>query len=581
MTRFLLAAVAWLLLVAPASHAQSGGEARDLALAALRLDFDRDGVTAPQDALAAKFKEACDRGYNPACRRNNWLSAAGVPDPKKALDVFTPSCEAGDQVACLVMGWSLDAVARTLPPDDRDRAWRKAARQLKSDCDGGFAPACNDYASYLYENKGVDSDPAPALRRWNTACDAGELASCTTLGRLYLSGGPGVTSNATVALKFANKACDGKYAAGCALLGQIQDKSWTAPVVDKFYGGLCDQGYRDACWRLARVYFDGIYPEPQPGRLQGLFERGCDLGHAESCFEAGRWSQDHGGDITQAAARFGRACALGDAGGCSAQVALILGGQVQGSVKDAFHAFDSACEQGESLPACKALALALLDGIQVPRDAERGRTLLGRVCTDERSDPQACAALAASYEEGVGGERDRTEASKYYRWACVGGELQSCQRRGELLTSDVGVRRDDHEALNMFQRACDGGLGLSCYEGGTILFEGTYVTRDLAGAQALFTKGCDLKEAKACFGLGQVDELGATGTPDMVGARSAYERGVTAGSLDSKRALARLLWEGYGGPKEHHRAKSLCREACQSGDAVACRGPAFLKDQVE
>lgn len=64
----------------------------------------------------------------------------------------------------------------------------------------------------------------------------------------------------------------------------------------------------------------------------------------------------------------------------------------------------------------------------------------------------------------------------------------------------------------------------------------------------------------------------------MKAARAAYERAITAGSLDAKRALARLLYAGYGGGKQKGRAKQLCREACQSGDAVACKGPAFLKD---
>ena len=49
------------------------------------------------------------------------------------------------------------------------------------------------------------------------------------------------------------------------------------------------------------------------------------------CFEAGRWEQDHGGDVQKAAEKFGRACALGDAAGCSAQVDLILSGTVTGT----------------------------------------------------------------------------------------------------------------------------------------------------------------------------------------------------------------------------------------------------------
>jgi TPR repeat protein len=62
-----------------------------------------------------------------------------------------------------------------------------------------------------------------------------------------------------------------------------------------------------------------------------------------------------------------------------------------------------------------------------------------------------------------------------------------------------------------------------------------------------------------------------------VKAREAYESAVANGSLEAKRALARLLWIGEGGKKDKGRAKALCREACQGGDPIACRGPEFLK----
>lgn len=574
---FMLVLLAW-VLAGSSALAQTAGEARDLALVALRLEFERDGLAATDADLDAKFKTACDRGYNPACRRSTWL-VNGAPDPRRVVEVFQPSCEAGDEVACLVMAWSLDEIAVDEPTtDERDRTWRKAARQLKSDCDGGYQPACHEYAGYLYENKGVVSEPAPALRRWKTACDGREWASCTKLAELYKDGGAGVTQSTPTAQKFAAQACTGGYASGCAMLGEIEDASWSPQRLDSFYGGLCDQGHRESCWRLSRVYYDGIHQEPTPGRLQGLFERGCDLRHARSCFEAGRWEQDHGGDVQKAAEKFGRACALGDAAGCSAQVDLILSGTVTGNVKDAFDAFDVACEARQSIAACAALAFALIEGTQVPRNAERGRALLQRVCVDERSDPEACFVLGRSFEEGLGGDRDRTEASKYYRWACTADNFDACQRRGDLLVSDVGVRRDDYEALNMYQRACDGKLANACYEAGRILDQATYMKQDLAGAASYYGRSCDAGDPRGCFGLGRVSELGAGGEPDMKAARAAYERAITAGSLDAKRALARLLFNGYGGGRSKGRAKQLCRDACQSGDAVACRGPAFLKD---
>ncbi len=561
----------FLLGSAPA-HAQTAGEARDMARAALRLEFRRDALTATTGDLEARFAEACERGYAPACRRSSWL-IDGKPDPTKVMQVLEPSCEAGDPVACLAVGWCYDLLAdKQRSRDESERLRKRAAKDFKELCDAGEQDACHEYAWSLYYH-GLSSDPRPGLARWKTACDAGAMQSCTTLARLNRDGGPGVTVNRKTAHDYAERACKAGYAEGCRVLGEMDDATWPVEQLDTFYGDLCNAGHRDSCWRLARIYFDGIHPEPRDGRLLELFSRACDLGHARSCFEAGRMMQDD----AKAAALFGRACELGDPAGCSSQVDFILAGRTPGSVKTASKAFEVACEVRESAAACTALAYALLDGIDLPRDAERGRKLLQRTCRDDVPDPVACYTLGRAFEEGLGGDRDRTEASKYYRWACTAGHVESCVRRGDLLVSDVGVRRDDHEALNMYKRACDGGWADACTKAGIILDEATYVIEDRATALTLYDKGCQGGNAMGCARLGMLREKGLPNAgPDMKGARVAYERAIELGSLDAKRLNARLLWNGYGGPRQRGRAKQLCREACQSGDPVACRGPAFL-----
>jgi TPR repeat protein len=565
-------AVTWLL--APLAHASDG---RELALIALRTEFERDGVSASADELTKGFKEACEAGYNPACRRDTWLTD-GRPDPAKVLPVFESSCESGDPVGCLVMGWMLDIKAqKQMNADERDKLWRKAARQLKSDCDGGFLPACADFAGYLYYNRGVVSDPRPAIARWKTACDSGDAASCTQLARLSTSGGPGVVANVAAARTYATRACGLGYVDGCAVLGSFDDKTWDVARLDEFYGDLCDKGHRNSCWTLARSYYDGLRQEPAEGRANGLFLRACELKHPRACFESGRWVMDHQGPADEAARLFGTACNLGDAAGCSAQVDLILSNKVQIPFKESRDAFDVACEERQSIAACTALGYALLAGTDIPRDAERARLLLQRACTGPDSDATACSKLAGMYVDGLGGDRDRTEASKYFRWSCNAGIADSCMQRGVLLTSDVGVRRDDAEAVAMFTMACDGGLPLGCLEAGRILDAGTFVQQNLPEATKFYDRACTARIPAACTALGIVRERGPDGTPDPAGARAAYQAAIDAGATtDARRLLARLLWNGMGGKVEKGSAKQLCKAACQAGDAKACGGPQAL-----
>lgn len=575
MPRFPIALFAASLGLAPAAHAQ--GEARDLALDAFAIEFYRNHVSAPPDKLAALFQEACDQGYNPACRRNSWLTG-GEATLQAAADALLPSCESGDPVACIVVGWHYeDEAAKAQLPDEAVRLIKKAARNYKQHCDTGYAPACNDYASILYNASQLGADPRAAVKRWQDACIGGVAASCNALAELNLAGGPAVRPDRRAAIKYAQRSCDAGFAEGCATLGSIEDSTWDIDKRDSFYGDLCEQGHRDSCWQLARTYFDGIHPEPSEGRAQALFARACDLGHARACFESGRhFGEGQSTDDAKAADYYRRACALGAAAGCDAFVDMVLSGRAEGSVKQSASAYDVACEARESKRACSVLGQALIDGVDVPRDAERGRQLLHRACTDESSEALPCANLAKSYEEGLGGDRDRTEASKFYRWACIGGHAESCKQRGDLLLSDVGVRRDDHEALNMYERACTAGIASACADGANILFEGTYVTKDLTKAAVLYTSACEAGSGRGCLGLGVVEEQGASGAPDMVAARQAYEDAIVAGEQGAQAPLSRLLWNGLGGRKDKGRARRLASAACSNGDVPACQGPGAL-----
>ncbi len=557
--------------------AKAQGEARDLALEAFAIEFYRHKVSATPDALAQRFQEACEKGYNPACRRNTWFNGS-EPNLTAAAEALLPSCESGDPVACIVTGWSYEAEAKEARTEaEAMRQIKRAARNYRLHCDESYAPACHDYARVIYEVPSLGADPRAAVKRWQDACIQGVPASCDTLAKLYITGGPAITPNTRSAKDYAKRACDAGFPEGCATLGSLEQASWDVATFDAFYGDLCDKGHQDSCWTLARTYFDGIYPEPTEGRVQDLFSKACDLGHARACYESGRsFGEGQNADDVKAAVYYRKACELGAAAGCDAYVDMILNGRADGSVKESPDAFDAACEERESKRACSVLGQALIVGVDVPRNAERGRELLHRACTDERSEPVACANLAVSYEEGLGGDRDRTEASQYYRWACAGGHAESCMRRGDLLQSDVGVRRDDHEALNMYERACAEGLAAACRKGAVIPHEGTYVTKDLERAAGLYAKACEMGDGSGCFGLGQVLEAGVGGTPDMQGARIAYEDALERGAVEAKSSLSRLLWNGYGGKKDKGRARKLASEACRNGDNPACQGPAAL-----
>ena len=84
-------------------------QALDAAADAVYLDFARDGVVASPDEVRGKYQEACDLGYDLACRPERWHDADGLPSIELAGPIFDKSCSSQDPVACVVAGWAIES----------------------------------------------------------------------------------------------------------------------------------------------------------------------------------------------------------------------------------------------------------------------------------------------------------------------------------------------------------------------------------------------------------------------------------------------------------------------------------------
>lgn len=233
-----------------------------------------------------------------------------------------------------------------------------------------------------------------------------------------------------------------------------------------------------------------------------------------------------------------------------------------------------ACEQDGDTHACTLWASALLDRSDSCYDSKGARALLLEHCTGVSSPHQACYKLGELYQEGEGGERDRTKAASFYRWGCRGGSADACFARGSLLERGIGIQRDDELALVSHEKGCQLGDLRSCFRAATILNEGTFVTRDARRAANLFQINCDAGDPDGCLQLGVLQQ--DMRPAEYNAAQLNFEKAIEGGSQEAMRHLARLLWNGYGSRVDKKRAKDLCKEACQQGDPLACRGPQYL-----
>jgi len=534
----------------------------------LQADFNRRGLTLPRQGLADRYKTRCESGWTLACDASIWHKD-GVSSLNKAAEPLEKACDTGDASACIALGWTHESKAEDAGGSRNE--YRAAARGYKSLCDSEKNQyACYEYGAILFNNLGVTADPRLGVRRWETACAASEGAACTALSRIYHNGSK-IKADPEKARDFAKQACKAGDPLGCLELARLTEDP---AKIDAALSTLCQQGGVEACWELASSYLSGEKTEPAAGTTRGLLDLGCELGHGPSCSSAAIAALADG-EETVAARLFRRACSAGDINSCTGLVELILAERTDGSVRADRYAFEVACSRGGNAMACNVLGMALLEGQSLKKDTARARALLKQSCIDKNSPARPCFVLGDLYETGAGGERDRTLAVTYFKWACDQGWGEACDRRGDLLNEGVGVREDDAEALAMYQAGCDAGFPDACYKAAVLLDDGTNITRDAPRALQLYIQGCNKGVGDACLRLGKLYESDKGGQRDDAAAREAFDKAVALGNIEAHRRLSRLLWNGLGGKKDKKRAKALCSAGCQADDPVACRGPSW------
>lgn len=577
LSRFILSfAVASSVFVAVSEAAPGGGISYDAPamstpLELLSADFGRRGLRMPDQMLTERYKLACDGGWLLACEAPTWHTGP-VADLERAAPLLEKACDQGDGASCIAFGWALEARARSKGDPEQFKA---AARRYKAQCDEAKNQyGCYEYGALLFNaTLGATVDPRLGTRRWEAACEGGEKAACTALARVMRVGAPNIKADLEKASAYARRSCDMGDTYGCLEFDVIRGAEPSELMGRRL--AICRAGGVSACWELSTGFVSGE-PEPSTGMARGVLELGCELGSGPSCANAAAMvARD--GEKDLAGELYRQACALSEPAGCAGIVEMVLASNVEGGLRDHRQAFEVACERGGNAAACSALGLALLDGASFRRDPTRARALLVRSCVDSASPAQPCFVLGDLFETGAGGDKDRTLASQYYRWACTQGHGEACERRGDLLHVGVGVKLDDPESVANYQLGCDAGRPTACHKAAVILDEGAIVARDPARARDLYAIACEKSVPDACLRLGLLFEEGAAGGKQEKDARDAFEKAVALGNVEAHRRLAHLLWNGIGGKKEKGRAKKLCAAGCKADDPIACRGPEWQR----
>ena len=226
---------------------------------------------------AAACDDACDGGFGPACRAIEAMRRAGGPRAsdakaaartKLARDLDEHACRGGDAEAChglaemlLASGDADDAVrARKLVVRACDaglaRSCELAARAsglgsadaralLEKGCEAHLGRACATLATAHYES-GSAADSRKAYEYHQRACDMGVTASCRSCAQLAESQG-----RAAFAMPCLQRGCNAGDGASCMSLGAMYETGQGTPqntqLAIGMYTRACAQGHRAAC----------------------------------------------------------------------------------------------------------------------------------------------------------------------------------------------------------------------------------------------------------------------------------------------------------------------------------------------
>ena len=96
-------------------------------------------------------------------------------------------------------------------------ACQDAERRYQQACDRGDMLGCNELGVMYGTGEGVAKDLARAATLYQRACDGGEMWGCVNLGVMYGTG-EGVARDRPRAIDLYQQACDGGQSWGCTLV---------------------------------------------------------------------------------------------------------------------------------------------------------------------------------------------------------------------------------------------------------------------------------------------------------------------------------------------------------------------------
>lgn len=243
--------------------------------------------------------------------------------------------------------------------------------------------------------------------------------------------------------------------------------------------------------------------------------------------------------------------------------------------KVALATLDAACTAGD-FEACRQVAIVYEEGlVGVAVDHTKATLLFRKAC--DGKNLAACNQLALAISEGIGVPKNPTVAVEIYQRTCAAGYMLACRNLGLMVRDGRGVTVDLARAATLLDSACKSSTPYACTNAGDLdATRAASAPDEAARAQhykemiAHYKKGCDDGDPTSCRNLGIAYLEGKALLTSTTAASVWLSRACRLDEPIACRVLGAMTIQGLGVAKDVDAGVQMLSRACDRKDAEAC-----------
>ena len=190
----------------------------------------------------------------------------------------------------------------------------------------------------------------------------------------------------------------------------------------------------------------------------------------------------------------------------------------------------------------------------------------------EKGNTEAMFLLGDAYYNGLGTEKDFSQAVIWLRKSIAKGNPLAMNELGVMYNYGEGVPKDYTQALSLYRLSAEKGVTNALSNIGSMYKDGEGVERDYSQALEFYNRAAQKGGMLGMYGLGNLYLNGWGTKKDVDKAVTWYTKAAENGHAYSLLVLARLYRDGKDVARDMTQAVKWYEKSAETGDTAALRG---------